>query len=228
VLRELAGIFLETSRDTDILGRFDESSFLFFLPNTPKEGARSCAARGRDGAARGLVDLVGDKLVISCGISATPHATCAGARICSRATQGLLRSAARGRRSGRSCLRVRLLLSKCGARAAAWAPDEIPARLRAPCRALAPRARLLEGGDGARRSRCSPIRFRRRSSARELAAEAESRLASRGTARARRSRNCSRACARDARRGGAPALVRRRRAARARLRAVARSAESVP
>jgi diguanylate cyclase (GGDEF)-like protein len=74
VLRELAGIFLEASRDTDILGRFDENSFLFFLPNTPKEGAAIMARRvGEMAAARGLVDLVGDKLVISCGISCTPH-----------------------------------------------------------------------------------------------------------------------------------------------------------
>lgn len=75
VLRELAGIFLETSRDTDILGRFDENSFLFFLPNTPKEGAAIMARRvGEIAAARGLSDLVGDKLVISCGISTWPHA----------------------------------------------------------------------------------------------------------------------------------------------------------
>ena len=74
VLRELAAIFLETSRDTDILGRFDESSFLFFLPNTPKEGAAIMARRvGEMAAARGLCDLVGDRLSISCGISCWPH-----------------------------------------------------------------------------------------------------------------------------------------------------------
>lgn len=74
VLRELAGIFLETSRDTDILGRFDENSFLFFLPNTGPDGAGVMARRvGEIAAARGLSDLVGDRIVLSCGISSFPH-----------------------------------------------------------------------------------------------------------------------------------------------------------
>lgn len=74
VLRELAGIFLETSRDTDILGRFDENSFLFFLPNTPSDGAAVMARRvGEMAGAKGLHDLVGDPIVISCGISSCPH-----------------------------------------------------------------------------------------------------------------------------------------------------------
>ena len=74
-LRELAGIFLETSRDTDILGRFDESSFLFLLPNTGPDGASVMARRVGDLAQkRGLVDLVGDHIVISVGIACAPHA----------------------------------------------------------------------------------------------------------------------------------------------------------
>jgi len=74
VLRELAGIFLETSRDTDILGRFDENSFLFFLPNTGGDGAAVMARRvGEMASAKGLRDLVGDPIVISCGISTCPH-----------------------------------------------------------------------------------------------------------------------------------------------------------
>lgn len=75
ILRELAGIFLETSRDTDILGRFDENSFLFFLPNTGPDGAAIMARRVAEIASeRGLSDLVGDRLVLSCGIASTPHA----------------------------------------------------------------------------------------------------------------------------------------------------------
>src|SRR5690349_12334547 len=58
VLRELAGIFLEASRDTDVLGRFDESSFLFLLPNTGPDGATVMARRVGDLAQkRGLTDL---------------------------------------------------------------------------------------------------------------------------------------------------------------------------
>ncbi len=75
VLRELAGIFLEASRDTDVLGRFDESSFLFLLPNTGPDGATVMARRVGDLAQkRGLVDLVGDPLSISVGISNAPAA----------------------------------------------------------------------------------------------------------------------------------------------------------
>ena len=45
VLQRLAGIFLETSRDTDVLGRFDENSFLFLLPRTGPDGAGVMADR---------------------------------------------------------------------------------------------------------------------------------------------------------------------------------------
>src|SRR6185295_4740059 len=72
-LRELSGIFLDTSRDTDILGRFDENSFLFLLPNTGPDGAAVMAKRvGEMAQEKGLRDLVGDKLVISVGIATCP------------------------------------------------------------------------------------------------------------------------------------------------------------
>lgn len=75
VVRELAGIILSSSRDTDVLGRFDESSFLFLLPRTGPDGARIMAQRvGEQAQERGLVDLVGDPLQISVGISCSPHA----------------------------------------------------------------------------------------------------------------------------------------------------------
>ncbi|MBI5363039.1 MAG: diguanylate cyclase [Planctomycetes bacterium] len=74
VLREFAGIFLETSRDTDVLGRFDECSFLFLLPNTGPDGARVMARRVGDLAQeRKLRDLVGDPIAISVGIATMPH-----------------------------------------------------------------------------------------------------------------------------------------------------------
>ncbi len=73
-LRELAGIFLETSRDTDILGRFDETSFLFLLPNTGPDGASVMARRvGELAQRKKLVDLVGDPVILSVGISSCPH-----------------------------------------------------------------------------------------------------------------------------------------------------------
>jgi len=75
VLRELAAIILSASRDTDVLGRFDESSFLFLLPRTGPDGARIMADRvGEQAQVRGLTDLLGDPLVISVGISCSPHA----------------------------------------------------------------------------------------------------------------------------------------------------------
>ena len=74
VLGQLSSIFLNASRDTDILGRFDQSSFLFFLPNTGPDGAAVMARRIRESAEReGLRDLVGDRLSIAVGISFCPH-----------------------------------------------------------------------------------------------------------------------------------------------------------
>ena len=73
VLRQLAGIILESSRDTDVLGRFDESSFLFLLPRTGPEGAEVMAMRvGQAAQEQGLSDLVGEALVISVGIACCP------------------------------------------------------------------------------------------------------------------------------------------------------------
>ncbi|HUR26707.1 MAG TPA: GGDEF domain-containing protein [Planctomycetota bacterium] len=75
VLRELAGIFLATSRDTDVLGRFDENSFLFLLPHTGPDGAEVMAKRVQQMAnEQGLCDIVGDRLEISVGIAFYPHA----------------------------------------------------------------------------------------------------------------------------------------------------------
>ncbi|MCP3917749.1 MAG: GGDEF domain-containing protein [bacterium] len=74
VLRELAAIFLVHSRDTDVLGRFDESSFLFLLPSTGPDGASVMAHRvGEMAEERGLKDLVGDPLQISVGIACFPQ-----------------------------------------------------------------------------------------------------------------------------------------------------------
>ena len=74
VLGELAGMILSSSRDTDILGRFDVTSFLFLLPNTGPHGAQVMAARVEQQVAeRGLRDLVGDPLQIAVGISTHPH-----------------------------------------------------------------------------------------------------------------------------------------------------------
>ena len=74
VLRELAGIFLLASRDTDVLGRFDENSFLFLLPHTGPDGAQLMAKRVQQFAQeRRLCDIVGDRLEISVGIAFCPH-----------------------------------------------------------------------------------------------------------------------------------------------------------
>ena len=73
VLRELTGIFLDSSRDTDVLGRFDENTFLFLLPSTGPDGAAIMAQRVTQAVeARGLRDLVGDPLTLSVGIATYP------------------------------------------------------------------------------------------------------------------------------------------------------------
>ena len=74
VLGRLASIFLNASRDTDVLGRFDQSSFLFLLANTGPDGAEVMARRIREAAEdESLRDLVGDRLTIAVGISSCPH-----------------------------------------------------------------------------------------------------------------------------------------------------------
>jgi diguanylate cyclase (GGDEF)-like protein len=74
VLSRLAAIILEASRDTDVLGRFDESSFMFLLPRTGPDGAEIMAMRvGQMAQEQGLTDLVGDELTISVGIACCPH-----------------------------------------------------------------------------------------------------------------------------------------------------------
>jgi diguanylate cyclase (GGDEF)-like protein len=74
VLGRLASIFLNASRDTDVLGRFDQTSFLFLLPHTGPDGAAVMARRIREAAeAEGLRDLVGDRLAIAVGIATCPH-----------------------------------------------------------------------------------------------------------------------------------------------------------
>ncbi|MEO0663326.1 MAG: GGDEF domain-containing protein, partial [Planctomycetota bacterium] len=68
VLRELSSIFLSASRDTDVLGRFDENSFLFLLPNTGPDGAEIMARRVADTAEeRRFLDLVGDRIEVAIG-----------------------------------------------------------------------------------------------------------------------------------------------------------------
>jgi diguanylate cyclase (GGDEF)-like protein len=75
VLKELSGIILQASRDTDVLGRFDENSFLFLLPNTGPDGAQVMARRvGQMAQEQNLRDLVGDPLQIAVGIAFHPHA----------------------------------------------------------------------------------------------------------------------------------------------------------
>lgn len=72
-LRELSSIFLAASRDTDVLGRFDENSFLFLLPNTGPDGAEIMAQRVANTAdERRLLDLVGDRLELAIGIANYP------------------------------------------------------------------------------------------------------------------------------------------------------------
>lgn len=72
-LRELSSIFLSASRDTDVLGRFDENSFLFLLPNTGPDGAEIMARRVADAAEeRRMLDLVGDRIEVAIGIANYP------------------------------------------------------------------------------------------------------------------------------------------------------------
>jgi GGDEF domain-containing protein len=73
VLRRLASLFLDASRDTDVLGRFDRSSFLFLLPNTDPAGARAMVSRVQASiGSLGLRDVIGDPLELSIGMAHWP------------------------------------------------------------------------------------------------------------------------------------------------------------
>src|SRR5262249_61022631 len=73
VLARLSSIFLNAARDTDVLGRFDLSSFLFLLPNTGPDGAAVMARRIREAAeAENLRDLGGDRLALAVGLPPRP------------------------------------------------------------------------------------------------------------------------------------------------------------
>jgi GGDEF domain-containing protein len=64
-----------------VLGRFDRSSFLFLLPNTPARGAEAMASRIRSSAAAlGLCDVIGERLELAVGIVTYPHAQVTRAR----------------------------------------------------------------------------------------------------------------------------------------------------
>lgn len=71
VLLDLAGIFLNEIRDTDMLARFDVNTFFFVLPNTLPEGARAMLERiAARVTQRGLRDLVGDPIELASGVAA--------------------------------------------------------------------------------------------------------------------------------------------------------------
>jgi diguanylate cyclase (GGDEF)-like protein len=75
VLRRLSSVLLDASRDTDVLGRFDQTTFLLLLPNTDSGGARSMLERvQRSITALDLRDLVGEPLEFSVGMAQWPDA----------------------------------------------------------------------------------------------------------------------------------------------------------
>jgi GGDEF domain-containing protein len=71
VLLELASIFLNEIRDTDMLARFDVNTFFFVLPNTLPDGARVMLERiAASVKERRLRDLVGDPIELASGVAA--------------------------------------------------------------------------------------------------------------------------------------------------------------
>jgi GGDEF domain-containing protein len=70
VLLDLAAIFLNEIRDTDMLARFDVNTFFFVMPNTLAEGARVMLERiARSVTERRLLDLVGDPIELASGVA---------------------------------------------------------------------------------------------------------------------------------------------------------------
>lgn len=101
VLRRLASVFLQACRDTDILGRFDRSSFLFLLPNTPPSGAAIMAERVQSAVRElGLRDLVGDRIELVIGTSSCPSPAVARPQDLLRLARESSRSTSGGARRG--------------------------------------------------------------------------------------------------------------------------------
>lgn len=70
VLLDLAAIFLNEIRDTDVLSRFDVNTFFFVMPNTLPEGARAMLERiAKSVQARKLRDLVRDPILLNSGVA---------------------------------------------------------------------------------------------------------------------------------------------------------------
>ena len=70
VLLELAAIFLNEIRDTDMLARFDVNTFFFVMPNTLAEGSRAMLERiAKSVTKRGLLDIVGDPVQLASGVA---------------------------------------------------------------------------------------------------------------------------------------------------------------
>ncbi|MFN0205200.1 MAG: GGDEF domain-containing protein [Planctomycetota bacterium] len=69
-LLEIAAIFLNEIRDTDMLARFGVNSFLFVLPNTLANGAQGMLERISESVTeRGLRDVVNDPIQLCSGIA---------------------------------------------------------------------------------------------------------------------------------------------------------------
>lgn len=70
VLLEIAAIFLNEIRDTDMLARFGINSFLFVMPNTLGDGARVMLERiAKSVSTRRLKDIVGDPVQLCSGVA---------------------------------------------------------------------------------------------------------------------------------------------------------------
>jgi diguanylate cyclase (GGDEF)-like protein len=72
VLAEVAGVFLEETRDIDVLARFSPSVFLFLLPGTGIDGARVLATRIAD-SLREREFSASIRLAPAVGVATAPH-----------------------------------------------------------------------------------------------------------------------------------------------------------
>ena len=98
MLRELAAVIQETSRDSDVCCRYGGEEFAVILPDTEADAALVIAERLRANVAQ--IDLPGARAMLSISIGVTacqPNASMTIDQILNMADQALLAAKRRGR-----------------------------------------------------------------------------------------------------------------------------------
>lgn len=103
VLRELAGILLSNSRNTDLVARYGGEEFVIMLPETGKEGAAAVAEKIRRAVAeypfKYQEKQPGGNLTVSIGVASFPEDASSAGELINKADQALYKA----KKCGKNC-----------------------------------------------------------------------------------------------------------------------------